>query len=233
MKAITLLALLLASCSIPLPDLSKVPLPDVSKPSSSAIQLLVPLYDLSYANQVVDASRSKKIGIILNVVDGPGKSKDKGWDKVINSLKGNNAVLFGYIDMVTWQGDKSTQRPSSDIQDDADKWGSLYGINQFFFDDWQKNTSVPESATSIANPGYDMKTTCRYTLVWETKGYLKSKPSSQNHQAVFAMKEADFRPALELAKKRGVEWFYAVAADDNWQAYDNLPPYFDEMVSSL
>jgi len=209
LSAVSIFAL--ASCLIPVPDLSKVPLPDVSKPSST-IQLLVPLYDLSYASQVVDASRSKKIGVIL---------------------KGNNAVLFGYIDMVTWQGDKSTQRPSSDIQDDASKWKSLYGVNQFFFDDWQRNTSVPEAATSIANPGYDMKTTCKYTLVWETKGYLKSKPSSQGNQAVFAMKESDFKPALDLAKKRGVKWFYAVAADDTWQAYDKLPPYFEEMVSSL
>ena len=80
-----------------------------------------------------------------------------------------------------------------------------------------------------------LKTPCDYTLIWETVDYLKSKSSSVpgNQSAVFSMKDKTFKESLALAKNRGIKFFYAVEANDDWNAYNQLPSYIEEMVKAM
>ncbi len=192
---------------------------------------LIPLYDLHYKDKVIAAAKRKHIAVIVNIDDGPGKKLDKDWLRVIKSLRQYDAEIFGYIDTVVWKGDKSS--PSKLIQQDVSNWSLMYGVSRYFYDDWQKEQAIVNPSFSIANPGCDMKTSCSFTMVWETKGYLKSKPSKVNGQVVFSMQDNNYIASAELARMRGVKYFYAVTAKDDWHAYDDLPKYFDQLIDAI
>ena len=201
------------------------------------MQPLVPLYDLSYADKIVTAAKSYKIGVIVNPNDGPGTKVDSAWKKVISTLSANhNVTLFGYVDMVTWNssGSNSTPKSLATLSKERQDWRDYYGVLKYFLDDWGSKMTRPFSEVCIANPGCDMKTPCDYTLVWETDNYLKSKAASVDggKSAVFSMHEKNYKDSLDLAKKRGIYWFYAVEAPDDWHAYDKLPSYFDDLIKN-
>lgn len=198
--------------------------------SPAAPELLIPLYDLSYAPRVLKLATTRKISIILNVADGPGVTPDKLWQKLIRQFPATTTP-YAYVELVTWRGNKSTPRPLTDITRDCDRWKQIYGITRYFFDDYQTHTEtrLPNAANSIANPGQPKATTCGITVAWETENYLKSKPSSIPTQAIFAMAQEDWRPAYNLATQRKIKLIFITPRPDNWHAYDKLPPYLEEI----
>lgn len=199
------------------------------------MKILIPLYDLSYAPQVIAALQRKRqpinAAVILNVDSGPGAKVDPSWLKVINTLRGLGVELFGYVDLKDPHGKPRTlQQVGQDMAD----W-LMYGGVKHFYDDYYKGAKIPVLGilNAIANPGEDVASTCGYSMIWEAEGYLHSKPSNVKGQAVYALNEPNYRAAMDLAKSRGVSYFYATSSHDNPQAYDHLPPYFNEMILAL
>ena len=201
-------------------------------PGMASPKILVPMYDLRYANAIIAAAQKNRIAVILNIDSGPGEGRDSTWVHAISRLKSAKAELFGYVDLVRFKGGKSYSRSSSEIAEDCDVWWRIYGVNAYFYDDYRATTTktLPNARSSIANPGYSMQTVCGTTMVWESESYLKSKPSHvQGKQAVFALGEDSYVDAYKLAKKRSVAYFYATDSGDNSKAYDDLPPYFAKL----
>jgi hypothetical protein len=203
------------------------------------MKLLIPLYELSYFPQVLTAAQQHPVAVIVNPNSGPGAKKDNDWLNAIQKLKKAGAQVFGYVDTQDWtEGSKQgLNRPASAIRNDCGKFQLWYGINTFFYDDWNEKTPVgsgmiPNLGASIANPGFDLKTECGTTMIWEDGQYEKSKTSKVKGQAVIAMDQKDYRPALALAKKRKIDFFYAVTGNGS-TAYDKLPSYFDAMANDI
>lgn len=193
------------------------------------MRILVPFYDLSYAKTILDFAKKYKFNVIVNPHDGPGEKPDKEWQKAIKELLSNkNIIVFGYIDMVTWDknGKKSTPKSLGDLTKEKILYKDWYGIsNNFFLDDFSDKMKKPFDGNCIANPGYDLISDCEYTMVWETENYTtKSKVSKVDAKkcVVFAMNEKDYKKPLDLAKKRGISMFYSVSAPDDWNAYNKL-----------
>ncbi len=194
--------------------------------------LIVPLYDLSYAGKVVEASKTSRIAVIVNVNDGPGTSRDGQWDKRIRSLRENKSILFGYVDRKAWSGKNGKVRPTSAVNNDCKLWQSLYQIDAYFYDDWDEKSTkdVLNMDKSIANPGFELNTGCWATVVRETTGYLTARQSKVKNPIIFAMGEPSFKPVFDRAVAQKVFMVYSVKAGDDWKAYDRLPPFWDEMV---
>lgn len=204
---------------------------------------LLPLYNLSYAARylAIATTNPSTTAIILNPNSGPGDKKDpdfKQWASLITTLRKLPGLqLFGYIDLVTWHGPKSSPRPSSEIATEARQWTTLYGITTYFYDDYQTKTtrSLPNAPNSIANPGCESATVCGTTMVWETDLYTtKSKTSKQHRTAIYALREKDYRPALQQAIQRKVAYFHATHLRDGRDTYDDIqPPYLTELNQAI
>lgn len=194
--------------------------------------LIVPLYDLSYSGTVVEASKTSRIAVIVNVNDGPGTSRDGQWSKRIDSLKANKSIIFGYVDRKSWSGKKGKVRPASAVNNDCKLWQSLYQIDAYFYDDWDEKATkdVMNMGKSIANPGFEMETGCWATVVRETTGYMTAKQSKVKNPIIFAMGEPSFKPVFDRAVAQNVFMLYCVKAGDDWKAYDKLSPFWEDMV---
>lgn len=225
MKKLIILSLLLVGCSTLSVDL----LNNISSTTtkSSEIKLIVPFYDLSYGDRIYKAAENTRMAVILNPNEGAGKNKDSYWVKAISKL--SKVDKFGYIDMVTWNGNKSTLRSKGDLNKEIENWKNWYGITSFFFDDWSEKCSLPQSVRCIANPGFNMNTPANYTVVWESEKYITSKDPKKSNTIIISMRDNDYLNSFNLAKSRKASMFYAVEAKDDWSAYDKLPSYFEEM----
>jgi hypothetical protein len=202
------------------------------------MKLLIPLYDLSYFPQVLRAIQRRKqdgkAAVIANVDSGPGVKVDPAWTNALRQLRVLGVEVFGYVDLKDKQG-----KPKLTIAEEVQKWGTWYGISKAFYDDYLASTSkivLLMRGSSIANPGCDFASTCGFTVIHEDPGYLHSKPSAVKGQGVIAMGEKDYKPAMALARQRGVSYFYATDRVDSpgqWNAYDSLPSYFDQLVLAI
>jgi len=192
---------------------------------------LIPFYDLSYANQIVAAAQRRRVAVIANVDSGPSNRVDLVWKRFLVALAQSKAEIFGYVPLRRYIGNKGSPSTQAQVYSDVKLWGDLYGVKRFFFDDYGKvHPVLPAAAISVANAGVPMSSVCGTTVIWETVGYTASKPFATQKSAVIAMGERNFSSAMELARKRGVAYFYAVSAGDTWAAYDKLPRYFDAMI---
>lgn len=189
---------------------------------------IIPLYDLSYSSPVLAIAKKFPIAVIVNVDSGPAKELDPEWKNLIAALAKSKAKIFGYI--------PTRHRTQADIDRDVLGWAG-YGVKKtFFFDEYEESTlNLPNASTSIANPGTATTSVCGVTVVWETNGYLKSKPFSpaKSVAAVMALGEADFRKSVALAKARKVGYFWCTDLRDGPKVYDRLPKYFDALVAAI
>jgi hypothetical protein len=208
------------------------------------MKLLIPLYDLSYFPQVLRAIQRRKqdgkVAVIANVDSGPGVKVDPAWTNALRQLRVLGVEVFGYVDLVLWDkdGNETGLLSGAKCDDQCLNWLSWYKVAQFFYDDYRttttKHLTVPDIC--IANPGTNSLSICGFTVVHEAKNYLKSKVSLAKGQGVIAMGEKDYKPAMALARQRGVSYFYATDKSDSpgqWNAYDSLPSYFDQLVLAI
>jgi hypothetical protein len=198
------------------------------------MKIIIPLYDLSYANQIINFSKKYKFVVIVNPNDGPGNKIDNQWLNVIKSLKSNSIEIYGYIDTVKWDSsNKSSPKTIPDMIKERDLYKQWYNVSKYFLDDYTEKTHKPFNDESIANPGCDVKTDCEYTVIWETENYLHSsmqKNTPSNKSIVISMNDRDYKSTMDLAKRRNIQYFYSVNAKDNWNAYNKLPSYLEDML---
>ena len=98
---------------------------------------LIPLYSYpvgSYQSEwerLYQLSTSKRVFVIVNVSNGPGKEKDLNFENAINRLKSKGYKVVGYIK--TSYGEKDINQVKSEI----DSWLEFYGnkIDGFFLDE--------------------------------------------------------------------------------------------------
>ncbi len=203
------------------------------------MMMIVPVYDLSYAEKVIAEAKKHPIAAILNVDDGPGRKLDKAWKTVSERLRNTGSEIYGYIDLK----DKHSQiKPVTDINFDAVVWAQRYNATRYFYDNWGIETVKPPiTKNCIANPGYDLRTTMPATVIHERNNWIAAAQRieikadgsiymrSLGNRAVIAMNEHDLHKSIDWAAKLKMRYYYATERPDNLNAYDVLPSYFSEM----
>ncbi len=168
------------------------------------MKLLVPVYDLSYANAVRAAAQAGgHIVAIANPDSGPGRSGAvAGWKTAIKNLRNAGAQVLYYVDLVQWDGDQGISVPGSGKKEKAeptlkaemDAYISRYGVPVgWFFDDLWDHTPGRASrlkklveykpGLTVANPGAGVSelylaTGVNVLVTWETKNYPTSQPAA-------------------------------------------------------
>lgn len=203
------------------------------------------------------------IAAIANPDSGPGRGNQAtpGWKNAIAKLRASGAQVLYYVDLVQWDGDQGISVPSGSVEKseatvkaEMDKYIARYGnpVGWFFDDLW--DFTVARSARlkkfvqykggfTVANPGAGVSqnylaTGVNVLVTWETTGYRTSQPAAWEASngpriGAMALGEAGYTQALNVAKARKVNLFYATNAGDDGAAYDELPPYFSAMAAAI
>lgn len=215
------------------------------------MKLIVPFYDLKLLSQILALAGKCQIVVIANIWSGPGAKLDKAWASAINKLRKAGMEVIGYIDAMRWPGDgrykvtKSRLATSDELLAESDDWANWYGVLKSFYDDvGAKNVPVTMNADML-NWGTEPTSLPRagvVAVVHEGHDYLASKPSRvpATQQAVMALAQPDFKPALATAVARRVAHFFATPrrdkkpnGEDDWTTYDELPSYLVPMATAV
>lgn len=108
-----------------------------------AMKLIVPSY--FYPGPIWDAlikSSSGEVLVVLNVHNGPGRSKDEHYRKLCTRLRKARIGVLGYVS-TTWGA-----RDYLDVGNDIALWEGRYGVRDIFFDE---AASLPDKLEYFKN----------------------------------------------------------------------------------
>lgn len=218
------------------------------------MKLLLPWYDLRLTQGVLDAAKHCEVVAIANVWSGPGAKRDEHWATNIDRVLKAGVTVLGYIDAVRWPDDgprpvkRRRNATRSEIVEAEARWAEWYGIIHIFSDDSSGSTVQKDMTLDVWNWGCEppLRLVQRLNTMWhvvhEGHEYLKSAPSRlpPHRQAIMALNERDFAPALALAAARGVELVFisnrrdkTPSGKDDWTTYDEHPSYLIKLAKAI
>jgi hypothetical protein len=223
--------------------------------TQSAPRMLVPAYfDPPSPLWTKALSAPSQTILIVNPDNGPGVNADPAYKRLISNARAGGHELIGYV--YTRYG----ARPISTVEGDIDRWATVYGVHDIFFDE------VSQSAAQLAyyraltayarthgakiivlNPGavpaeayFDLgaivvtfeDTYAAYQHA-SFPAWLEREPASDQANIVYAVPNAaDARATLAAMHGDGVGVGYVTGAHGS-NPYNTLPPYYDSETSWL
>jgi Spherulation-specific family 4 len=228
-----------------------------SASAQSVPRMLVPAYFDPPSRQWTNAlSAPAQTILIVNPNNGPGTSPAANYQRLISHARATGHEMIGYV--YTRYG----ARPVSTVEGDMNRWSSLYGVHDIFFDEVSQSSaqlsyyrtltayaSAHGAKLTVLNPGtvpaqayfglgsvvVTFEDTYAAFQHARFPAWLRNEPAGQQANIVYAVPSAaDAQATLASMHSHGVGVGYVTGAGSGGSnPYDTLPPYYDSETGWL